>query len=188
MPLRSMRPLPACCPCKEREPVPTPRPAPCSPPWCAPPATPPLRRAPCWPASPASRSRWLRRLARTLRILRHHDRGSSMSVSLTLDQVKERARRAPLVPLFRDVLSDALTPGTAFAALAGEGAPYLLERVERGGQRGRYSFLAAAPPPLVPPPRGPDRRPRPPAEPYGSPQSAGTGRPARRYQPQRPDV
>src|SRR2546423_7811435 len=67
------------------------------------------------------------------------------AVSLTLDQVKERARRAPMVPIFRDVLSDALTPVTAFAALAGEGPAYLLESVERGEQLGRYSFVAADP-------------------------------------------
>jgi anthranilate synthase component I len=66
-----------------------------------------------------------------------------MSVSLTLDQVKERARRAPMVPIFRDVLSDALTPVTAFAALAADGPAYLLESVERGEQLGRYSFVAA---------------------------------------------
>ena len=40
-----------------------------------------------------------------------------MSVSLTLDEVKQRARRAPMVPIFRDMLSDALTPVTAYAAL-----------------------------------------------------------------------
>jgi len=73
----------------------------------------------------------------------------SMSVSLTLDQVKERARRAPMVPIFRDMLSDALTPVTAFAALAADGPAYLLESVERGEQLGRYSFVAADPMAIV---------------------------------------
>ena len=68
-----------------------------------------------------------------------------MSVSLTLEQVKDRARRAPMVPIFRDMLSDALTPVTAFAALAADGPAYLLESVERGEQLGRYSFVAADP-------------------------------------------
>ena len=68
-----------------------------------------------------------------------------MPVSLTLEQVKERARRAPMVPIYRDMLSDALTPVTAFAALAGDGPAYLLESVERGEQLGRYSFVAADP-------------------------------------------
>ena len=68
-----------------------------------------------------------------------------MAVSLTLEQVKERARRAPMVPLFRDMLSDALTPVTAFAALSGDGPAFLLESVERGEHLGRYSFVAADP-------------------------------------------
>jgi len=72
-----------------------------------------------------------------------------MSVSLTLDQVKDRARRAPMVPIFRDMLSDALTPVTAFAALAADGPAYLLESVERGERLGRYSFVAADPMAIV---------------------------------------
>src|ERR1700737_3562185 len=50
-----------------------------------------------------------------------------------------------MVPIFRDMLSDALTPVTAFAALAGDGPAYLLESVERGEHLGRYSFVAADP-------------------------------------------
>jgi len=72
-----------------------------------------------------------------------------MSVSLTLEQVKERARRAPMVPIFRDMLSDALTPVTAFAALAADGPAYLLESVERGEHLGRHSFVAADPMAIV---------------------------------------
>ena len=72
-----------------------------------------------------------------------------MSVSLTLDEVKERARRAPMVPIFRDMLSDALTPVTAYAALASDGPAYLLESVERGEHLGRYSFVAADPMAIV---------------------------------------
>jgi len=72
-----------------------------------------------------------------------------VTVSLTIDQVKERARRAPMVPIFRDMLSDALTPVTAYAALASDGAAYLLESVERGEQLGRYSFVAADPMAIV---------------------------------------
>src|SRR5438552_11490740 len=78
------------------------------------------------------------------RILQRHD-GGIVSVSLTLDQVKERARRAPMVPIFRDMLSDALTPVTAFAALGNEGPAFLLESVEGGEHLGRYSFVAADP-------------------------------------------
>src|SRR2546423_61266 len=82
-------------------------------------------------------------------ILRRHDGEDQVTVSLTLDQVKERARRAPMVPIFRDMLSDALTPVTAYAALAADGPAYLLESVERGDQLGRYSFVAAEPMAIV---------------------------------------
>src|SRR4030088_275950 len=76
---------------------------------------------------------------------RAHDGEGRVSVSLPPDQVKDRARRAPGGPIFRDMLSDALTPVTAYAALAADGPAYLLERVERGEQLGRYSFVAAGP-------------------------------------------
>src|SRR3989449_7689138 len=78
-------------------------------------------------------------------ILRRHDGEDQVTISLTLDQVKERARRAPMVPIFRDMLSDALTPVTAFAALGKEGPAFLLESVEGGEHLGRYSFVAADP-------------------------------------------
>ena len=68
-----------------------------------------------------------------------------MTVSLTLEQVKGRAQRAPMVPIFRDMLSDALTPVTAFAALNKTGSSFLLESVEGGERLGRYSFVGSDP-------------------------------------------
>src|SRR5207244_13364101 len=104
-----------------------------------------LRLVPCWRAWQSSRRRRLQRLDCRPRIRRQNDPEQSMSVSLTLDQVKERARRAPMVPIFRDMLSDALTPVTAFAALGNEGPAFLLESVEGDEHLGRYSFVAADP-------------------------------------------
>ena len=72
-----------------------------------------------------------------------------MAISLTLDEVRARARRAPMVPIFRDMLSDALTPVTAYAALAREGPAFLLESVEGGERLGRYSFVGADPMAIV---------------------------------------
>src|SRR5713101_8202483 len=103
----------------------------------------------CWPAWRSSRWRPWRPSDPRTRILQPHDRGGGVSVSLTIDQVKERARRAPMVPIYRDMLSDALTPVTAYAALASDGPAYLLESVERGEQLGRYSFVAADPMAIV---------------------------------------
>src|SRR5438128_5758580 len=111
----------------------------------APPAICRLRLVPSWRAWQISRRRRLPRLDCRPRIRRQNDPERSMSVSLPRDQVKKRARRAPMVPIFRDMLSDALTAVTAFAALGKEGPAFLLERVEGGEHLGRYSFVAADP-------------------------------------------
>src|SRR6202171_5110051 len=127
----------------------TPPPARCLPICCGPPRAHPRRPARCSRRWATYRRRASRRSGQRARIQQRHDGGGHMSVSLTLDQVKERARRAPMVPIFRDMLSDALTPVTAFAALAGDGPAYLLESVERGEHLGRYSFVAADPMAIV---------------------------------------
>src|SRR2546429_5637155 len=149
MRLRSMPSTPARS--SSRDPVPARMrpPAPCSPTWCARRRTHRRRPARCWPAWRTSpRRRWRPWASRT-RILQRHDGRGHVSVSLTLDEVKQRARRAPMVPIFRDMLSDALTPVTAYAALASDGPAYLLESVERGEHLGRYSFVAADPMAIV---------------------------------------
>jgi anthranilate synthase component 1 len=70
-------------------------------------------------------------------------------VSLTLDEVRARTQRAPMVPIYREALADTLTPVTAFRALADDGPAYLLESVEGGERLGRYSFVAAEPMAIV---------------------------------------
>src|SRR5437763_615886 len=105
----------------------------------------PMTRPRCWRAWRISRWRRSPRLDCRPRFRQSHDPGQSMSVSLTLDQVKSRARRAPMVPIFQDMLSDALTPVTAFAALGQDGPAFLLESVEGGEHLGRYSFVATNP-------------------------------------------
>src|SRR5437773_521829 len=131
--------------CRGRAPGRMRQPAQCWPTSFAPLAIRRLPRGRSWRAWRISRWRRSPRLDCRPRIRRSHDPGQFMSVSLTLDQVKERARRAPMVPIFRDMLSDALTPVTAFAALGKEGPAFLLESVEGGEHLGRYSFVAADP-------------------------------------------
>src|SRR5436305_3620933 len=145
MRFRWMPPMPGRSCCKGRAQGRMRPPARCLPTSSAPPPARRLRRAPCWRAWRISRWRRSPRLDCRPRFRQSHDPGQSMSVSLTLDQVKERARRAPMVPIFRDMLSDALTPVTAFAALGKEGPAFLLESVEGGEHLGRYSFVAADP-------------------------------------------
>src|SRR5437588_11288257 len=50
-----------------------------------------------------------------------------------------------LVPVYRRLLSDALTPVTAFHLLDQGGSACLFERVIGGEKVGRYSFLAVEP-------------------------------------------
>src|ERR1700687_4145199 len=121
----------------------------CWPTWCEPQRTFPRQPGRCWPAWRTSPRRRYHPAAPRTRILQRHDGGGHVSVSLTLDEVKQRARRAPMVPIFRDMLSDALPPVTAYAALASDGPAYLLESVERGEHLGRYSFVAADPMAIV---------------------------------------
>ena len=66
-------------------------------------------------------------------------------LSLTLDEVRRRAARAPMVPVFREILSDALTPVTAYRLLADGGSAFLLESVEGGERLGRFSFVGGDP-------------------------------------------
>jgi anthranilate synthase component 1 len=56
------------------------------------------------------------------------------------------ARKATLIPVFKPVAADLLTPVSAFLAIAtGEPEAFLLESVERGERVGRYTFLGAKP-------------------------------------------
>jgi anthranilate synthase component 1 len=56
------------------------------------------------------------------------------------------AREATLVPVFKSIPADLLTPVSAFLAVAEkEPDAFLLESVERGEQIGRYTFLGARP-------------------------------------------
>src|SRR5260221_5816613 len=50
-----------------------------------------------------------------------------------------------IVPIFRELSADTLTPVAAFAALAGNGDAFLFESVERGENVGRYSFVGFDP-------------------------------------------
>ena len=63
-----------------------------------------------------------------------------------IDEFKALAAKGNPVPVYRQLLADALTPVSAFRALAdGEDFAFLLESVEGGEQIGRYSFLGAGP-------------------------------------------
>jgi len=62
-----------------------------------------------------------------------------------LETVKQLARDADLVPVYRRLLSDALTPVTAFHKIDSGRCACLFESVIGGEKVGRYSFLATEP-------------------------------------------
>jgi anthranilate synthase component I len=67
-------------------------------------------------------------------------------VSPTYSEFVRLARDATLVPVFKSVTADLLTPVSAFLAIAGaEPEAFLLESVERGEAVGRYTFLGSRP-------------------------------------------
>jgi anthranilate synthase component 1 len=65
------------------------------------------------------------------------------------EQAKALAAGHSLIPVYREVLADMLTPVRAYTLLCPEGQPgFLLESVEGGERLARYSFIGSRPRPL----------------------------------------
>src|ERR1700737_1942398 len=65
------------------------------------------------------------------------------------DEARALARDHALIPVYREVLADMLTPVRAYTLLCPPGTPgFLLESVEGGERLARYSFIGSAPKPL----------------------------------------
>jgi len=62
----------------------------------------------------------------------------------SLEEFKEKARSANLIPVYREILADLETPVSALLKIDEGTSAFLLESVE-GGQLGRYSFIGANP-------------------------------------------
>jgi anthranilate synthase component 1 len=61
------------------------------------------------------------------------------------DEFEAAAKSAQIVPVYRHLLADRLTPVSAFEVLGREPHAFLLESVVGGENIGRYSFIAAGP-------------------------------------------
>ena len=62
----------------------------------------------------------------------------------TRDEARALAAKFALVPVYREVLADMLTPVRAYTLLCPPGEPgFLLESVEGGERLARYSFIGA---------------------------------------------
>jgi anthranilate synthase component 1 len=57
----------------------------------------------------------------------------------------ELARTHQVVPVWRELVADTITPVGAFRSVVGDGPGFLLESVERGERWSRFSFLGRAP-------------------------------------------
>ena len=68
----------------------------------------------------------------------------------TREEARALARDHSLIPVYREVLADMLTPVRAYTLLCPPGTPgFLLESVEGGERLARYSFIGSEPKPLV---------------------------------------
>jgi anthranilate synthase component 1 len=63
----------------------------------------------------------------------------------TFDEFTELARGASLVPVYRQLVGDTLTPVSAFCKIQEEDWAFLFESVVGGERVGRFSFLGSAP-------------------------------------------
>src|SRR5437879_10568445 len=65
------------------------------------------------------------------------------------EESRALARDHALIPVYREVLADMLTPVRAYTLLCPPGAPgFLLESVEGGERLARYSFIGFRPEPF----------------------------------------
>ena len=65
------------------------------------------------------------------------------------DEFERLSRDATVVPVYREVIADRLTPVLAHATLGNEAGSYLLESVVGGEKWARYSFVGFAPEVIV---------------------------------------
>ena len=72
------------------------------------------------------------------------DRGEGLC-SPDRDTFSELAQTHRVVPVWRELVADTITPVGAFRAVVGDGAGFLLESVEHGESWSRFSFLGRSP-------------------------------------------
>ena len=63
----------------------------------------------------------------------------------TREQFRQLAADHTVVPVWRELVADLITPVSAFARVCGDGPGFLLESVEHGERWSRYSFIGRNP-------------------------------------------
>ena len=66
-------------------------------------------------------------------------------MTTTLDEFCELAKEYTVVPVWKELVADYITPVAAFARLVGDGCGFLLESVEHGERWSRWSFIGRNP-------------------------------------------
>ncbi len=72
-------------------------------------------------------------------------RSGTAQASPGLEMFCELGRQYSVVPVWRELVADSLTPVGAFRAMVGDGPGFLLESVERGERWSRFSFVGRSP-------------------------------------------
>src|SRR6185436_12222826 len=75
----------------------------------------------------------------------HHSRESLMPHFPSFDEFRELARSNTVVPVYRRLTADTLTPVSAFCKVQEADWAFLFESVVGGERIGRYSFLGSGP-------------------------------------------
>ena len=70
---------------------------------------------------------------------------TGMTVTPSLEEFRDLARRGNLIPLIADVVADVETPVSAFAKIADECPSFLFESAEKNDESGRFSFIGFDP-------------------------------------------
>src|SRR5205823_10907711 len=79
------------------------------------------------------------------RVARHYNPGAMRRYFPDPDSFAAAARSADVIPVYRQLLADRLTPVSAFEVLGRDPHAFLLESVVGGEKIARYSFIAASP-------------------------------------------
>ena len=72
-------------------------------------------------------------------------RGGTADASPDFETFCELGRDYSVVPVWRELVADSLTPIGAFRAMVGDGPGFLLESVEHGERWSRFSFVGRSP-------------------------------------------
>src|SRR5205809_6723839 len=74
---------------------------------------------------------------------RFHETEASMRYRPSYEEYAELARDASVVPIYRQLIGDTLTPVSAFCKIQEGDWSCLFERVDGGERSGRYSLLSS---------------------------------------------